>query len=380
MGPTPNTIGLSVEPLEGSIDSGVTAIGTSSGESIQSGDTLVSFTLVPGPAPKTATEAPDSAYSRARNLDLAQDSEGNWTLSWDYTNPGDTNQDGEVGINDLTPIGMHYLEQVENEFDDPLRHIDGDHNGEINLADMTSIGQNYSTDLWAYQVEMSEDGENNFITVGQLLLGEQNSTPGETVRFSYTFGAQYVENYWYRVVPVDKALAFGTPSEAISEGSRMLAGVQSEPGQKLNVTVNVHDLAVPLAQLNSVRIVYPADFSYVKDSYNCGSPGGTRDAIDGLWASFATTILFPPEAFIVEQTLPDGNKALDLNVTVIEKSLPASPTGYGDLFNLQLESASGGELSLQFQVQSTDGLTRTYYTDANDQPQSFGSSLGLEAQ
>jgi hypothetical protein len=379
-GEVPQRLGLLVEPTPGTIDVGFAAVGAND-SAIVAGDVLASFQLVNGAsAPKSASQVADENSSRARNLTLNKNDEDNWVLAWDYTNPGDANQDGEVSINDLTPIGLHYQEVIKDDFEDPLRHIDGDLNGEINLGDLTPIGSNYSNEIWAYQIEMSENGLDDFLTVGQLVLDEQSGAAGETVRFSYTFGAQYVEGYWYRVVPLNRDLAFGAPSEAVSSAGRMIQIDDVEAGKKYTVTVGVKDLRGNMANMNSCRVVYPENFKYVKDSYNCGSPGGSRDAIDGIWSSFASSILFPPENFIVEQSLGDGSKCLDLNVTTIDRTVPASPAGYGDLFNIRLEATSSAPLVLLFQTTSSDGIERTYFSDAEGNDQQFEAALGFTVQ
>ena len=69
---------------------------------------------------------------------------GTNTLSWLYYNKADYDQNGEVNISDLTPIGMHYGETVDNSWDDPLRHVDGDHNGEINVASEVGKGTTFT--------------------------------------------------------------------------------------------------------------------------------------------------------------------------------------------------------------------------------------------
>lgn len=73
-------------------------------------------------------------------------------IKWPYVLRGDTDQNGEVGLSDLTPIGMHYGEAVPT-LDDPSfvwinplagigrsRAADADGDGEVSIADLTPIG------------------------------------------------------------------------------------------------------------------------------------------------------------------------------------------------------------------------------------------------
>src|SRR4030042_1779030 len=51
--------------------------------------------------------APPGEGSRVIDLDLV-DLEGIYTLAWHYRNEGDYDQDGIVGITDVTPIAIHF--------------------------------------------------------------------------------------------------------------------------------------------------------------------------------------------------------------------------------------------------------------------------------
>jgi hypothetical protein len=311
---------------------------------------------------------------------MVQDEDGNWVLSWDYTNPGDNNQDGLVSINDLTPIGSNYNNDVSNNWDDPLRHVDTNGDGQINMSDITSIGQNYAGEIFAYQIEMWDEVQEQFIVVGQFLMGDQTIAAGETHRFHYMFGAQYAQEAWYRVIPLDKGLEYGSPSEEISEVGRRMEQVQVGAGSKITVTVSIHSLQDSMTNMNSCRVVFPSNFSYVPDSFNVGSPGGSRENADGIWAGFSPKLLLPPESLLIEADLGDGRKAVDFNVTAVQPDLPGSPVGYGDLFNFQLESSGGEPLALEFQDVCDDGIKRTYYSLADLSEKFFGNALGFTVQ
>lgn len=370
-----SVIGLAVEACPGVIEFGATAIGA---DAVLPADTmLLSFKLLPGGDERAVSAAPSSKRAMARNLELKQGEDGRWTLSWDYTNPGDNNQDGIVGVTDLTQIGQNFMTRVANSWDDPLRHIDSNHDGEINVNDITAIGQNYSAEIFSYQIEMFDEVAGEYITVGQLLLGEQEVQPGHTVRFSYTFGPQYVDSGWYRVASLDRDLQFGMPSEEISEQGRRVAPTETAAGQVATITVYANDLPYSISQLNCVRVVYPSSFSYVRESANVGSCGGARSAPDGIWASFCSGLLFPDDFFFKEVELGDGKRAVDFNITTLLRDLPAAPVGYGDLINFRLKSDSGAELVLEFQDVSEDGILRTYYSDADVEEHFFGNGIGF---
>ncbi|MCH7471594.1 hypothetical protein IIA79_01385 [bacterium] len=79
---------------------------------------------------------------------------GEWNgggLAWYSVNPGDYDQNGVVGISDISPLGMNLGEKSEDGIEfDPATHfaaIDGDGNGEINIGDLTVIGRNFGNSI-----------------------------------------------------------------------------------------------------------------------------------------------------------------------------------------------------------------------------------------
>ena len=381
-----DTIGLAAESKPGQVVAGLANTPQATLPALQSGEALCSFMLIPGASERSASSTSANSASRARNLELAKNADQEWVLAWDYTNPGDSDQDGEVGVRDLQPIASHYLESVSNSWDDPLRHIDGDSNGEINSADVVPIASNFNAHVWAYQIEMSEAIDGNYIVVGQLVLGDQQPGPGETVRFEYTFGAQYVEHAWYRVaaiVPVGNLIEVGTPSESICEDGRRLDPVEIDAGAIVTIVVRAQHLPSPITHMNSARVIFPDTFSYVPNSANPGALGGGTYDPDGIWSSFASELLFPPDTFMVERSPGsgfDGYKCIDFNVTSLVRFLDTAPVGYGDLFNFKLHNDGVKPLTLMFQGTSEDGITRTYFSDIDNEEYFFGNSISFSVR
>jgi hypothetical protein len=369
------------------LDLGLVPVKDSASPVLRPGDTLLTFQLSPAEGARSVSSAaPHGVTTRARNLAL-DNSGGNWVLSWDYTNPGDTNQDGEVGVQDLQAIGAHFHEQLKNVWADPLRHVDADANGEINLADVSSIGSNLKLNLRSYNIEMSQTGSEQFTPAGQLVLSDaqKDTSSGDTIRFKYDFAGQYVPHAWYRVVPVattaDGGEMAGAPSEAISEDGRMLPGVQCQPGQVKTITVVAEGLPAPITDLNACRVVFPASFDYVPKSFDPGAAGGPGGMPDGIWGSFADTLLLAPDAWMKPTDRPDGTRAIDFNVTVTQHHADAAPVGYGDLFSFQLKSNGSDPLTLSFETGEGSDVKRTYYctvkANGDSEDHFFGNSLGF---
>ena len=92
------------------------------------------------------------------NVEFAPLEEG-WRVSWEACLPGDYNRDGEVSIADITPIAMHYGEEVAG--DPYLTLINGIPDGVIDIAEVTKLAQFYGTRLVHFE----------------LLLGSQTAGP-----------------------------------------------------------------------------------------------------------------------------------------------------------------------------------------------------------
>ena len=107
---------------------------------------LASFRFAPGPAGQRRTVSAINSSPPAAEWD-----EGSLRLSWPYGNVGDYDQNSEVNIADLTPIGIHFGESSADPLS-ALAAIDGDSNGEINIADITPIGINYRNGLSGYRL------------------------------------------------------------------------------------------------------------------------------------------------------------------------------------------------------------------------------------
>jgi PKD repeat protein len=79
-------------------------------------------------------------------LQVSDNGDGTADFSWRYHHPGDYNLDGEVGVADITPIALNYLQSVtDGNRDNVQRFIDGDLSGEIGVSDVTPIAINFQS-------------------------------------------------------------------------------------------------------------------------------------------------------------------------------------------------------------------------------------------
>ncbi|MCB1218246.1 PKD domain-containing protein [bacterium] len=117
---------------------------------------VASVRFAPGArdALREAAKAPSGPGSRS---DISYVYGSTFGLFWHYYNQGDYDQNGEVNISDLTPLGIHLREAGPWSPASIQGVIDGDGNGEINLADITPIGSNFGARISSYNLYASDD-------------------------------------------------------------------------------------------------------------------------------------------------------------------------------------------------------------------------------
>jgi hypothetical protein len=104
--------------------------------------------------PHWIDRAPDKPRNQARNVTAYCDpQDGSLVLAWDETNVGDLNNDGEVGITDLIPVGRRYGRVSTDGFEDDWDLFpDANHDGEVNRRDTWLIEGNFGVLLSGYRV------------------------------------------------------------------------------------------------------------------------------------------------------------------------------------------------------------------------------------
>jgi len=93
--------------------------------------------------------APTSPDNKVTNL-AAIIVDGQATLTWTERNVGDYDNNGEVGVADITPIALNFgvaSGQI-------LSLVDGDKNGEIGVSDITQIALNFQNAIAGYKVNV----------------------------------------------------------------------------------------------------------------------------------------------------------------------------------------------------------------------------------
>jgi hypothetical protein len=142
-------------------------------------------------------------------------------LRWTYANTADGDQNSEVNIADLTPIGANLF---ASNAPDPFAHsdnyslIDGDNNGEINISDLTPLGANLHTRVSGYNIYSSADaGDYNPDPLAPSTL-----TPIGSIDFAAAQGEKQFERLFFEFsvpAPAPDAYYWVRPTDGETEGT-----------------------------------------------------------------------------------------------------------------------------------------------------------------
>ena len=167
--------------------------------------------------------------SAVRNLTAVDNGAEGATLQWSERNTGDYDNNGQVNIADLTPIGQNFgmAYTTESEIFAVLEVIDGDENLVITIAELTPIGQNFGSFVTGYNVYRTELSEPSEVPLAseagrwtKVLNSEATADPtiardfnGQDFRLVYTFQDDSGEGDfgWY-------VAAVGSPGDNPLEG------------------------------------------------------------------------------------------------------------------------------------------------------------------
>ncbi|MCC7477919.1 hypothetical protein IT575_05620 [bacterium] len=211
-------------------------------------------------------------------------------LEWRLFNPGDYSQDGQVLASDLTPIGIHFNEDVPAGTDPDGRDensvqdvIDGNNDGTVAVADLTAIGLNFQNKILSYNiyrssdpldVPSSNDGPNGpgTVTVANVLMSQSSGSAG-TERVFFDFGlAGDPEGAIYWVRPND-GVSDGTPSTAVLGANE----ANEDPLASLEADV-LSGLAPLTVNFDASATVDDGPFSELSFSWDFDGDGSFDDA------------------------------------------------------------------------------------------------------
>ena len=327
-------------------------------------------------SPRQASGVPSAAPQLTRNA--------RWSLlQWYYTNPGDYDQNGEVNIADLTPLGINlgrsgpFLESIMEYM------VDGDGNGEINISDITPIAVNFGNSVQGYTLYAGVEGtgyppdpaaDNGAGTksVVELALADVNISPTDRKRFVFTDSEpRYGDRYWVRA----NSDAQGPASNLTQEWEKQWhgSGLDSYP-KSWNVTqprieiVDGNPAAAWSAGDGNRRIFY------------------TR-AIDRAGSVWPTPLELPgnySDAWQPELGVVDGRPAISVPLDVSETCMyTISDMPYGGSWSPMVKSSVSGELQFELLdigghplVFGQNGASKLYFYEGDSADATLFTELG----
>ncbi len=167
--------------------------------------------------------APPGENSRVTDLDLVDNWDGTYSLVWHYRNEGDYDQNGVVGISDITPIAMHFGESVPGGDDDTLLGvIDGSDNDVVDISDITPIAMGFGNEVDGYRAEGTQSLLEDWEWVDDVSFA---GAKGAGRRY-FDVCLNYIDYQTYHVVPYDSDWIDGEASnDTLSSHSVEVSGV-----------------------------------------------------------------------------------------------------------------------------------------------------------
>ncbi|MCC7478388.1 hypothetical protein IT575_07985 [bacterium] len=208
----------------------------------------VLFARRPAPQTRISSAAPSGNGSQAP-LMLEEEQ---LNLHWLYACAGDYNQDGQVAVADLTPIGLNFGALAEGGQFPPtsaLAVVDGNQDGTISVQDLAAIGFNFRRKVTAFNVYQgtdvaqlpdANDAASELSPIGSLPFSAAGfNTASERIAFDFPLSLPPAEGEIYWVRPVDATAApesEGTPSQydgpsvvIVAPNVRIVDGNKSDP-------------------------------------------------------------------------------------------------------------------------------------------------------
>ncbi|MCD6283397.1 PKD domain-containing protein [bacterium] len=138
--------------------------------------------------------------------------EDSFNFTWSYINVGDYDQDGTVGISDITPIAMFYGEPADTP---DAEVVDGDGDGAIGISDITPLAIHYGNNVDHYVIRGTEsEGVEPDEEIGTVPFSE--GTAGSRLRFSRIYFCGTAR--FFRIFAVDSTGNIGAGSRIARGG------------------------------------------------------------------------------------------------------------------------------------------------------------------
>ncbi|MCB1219970.1 MAG: PQQ-binding-like beta-propeller repeat protein [Planctomycetales bacterium] len=121
------------------------------------------------------------------------------TFKWSLRNNGDYDQNGEVNVADITPVGIHLGKSSSDADWGKARLADGDGNGQVTIADITPIGINFGNSISGYVMQYAID-QANFSELQEISFASGVTPAGGGLK-EFTLDIPQAPSGYYMVQP-----------------------------------------------------------------------------------------------------------------------------------------------------------------------------------
>ncbi len=178
-------------------------------------------------------------------------------LEWRLVNPGDYSQDGQVLASDLTPIGIHFNEDVPagNDLDGRDSNsiqdvVDGNNDGTIAVGDLTAIGLNFQDKILRYKLFRSTDPLD--VPTSNTGPNGPGTLPLGTVELSEAIGNKATERLRFEFVLLNDpagAIYWVRPFDGVDDGTPSTTALGGAAANQPPVAAIVADVTQGFAPL-----------------------------------------------------------------------------------------------------------------------------------
>jgi PKD repeat protein len=168
------------------------------------------------PTTRIASTPPAGDINKVNDFAISDHGDGSYTLSWHYRNLGDYDQNGVVGVSDITPLAMHFGKTYNFELEaNTIQAVaDGSLNGTVGIEDVTQIAMYFGVKCAGYSLRTSPDPPASVAETTELDFLPLDLAQGEG-RIAYGADHPLPSHTYIAIVPVDGDGAFGELSNAV---------------------------------------------------------------------------------------------------------------------------------------------------------------------
>ncbi len=203
-GPVAPANGTSVQDAIAELDAMVVPQGADPAVFASLKDALRTALLARGNGKLVATP-PTGVENAIPDLVITDNGDGTYNYTWHYYNIGDYNQDGTVGVSDITPLAMHFGQTWDDTVAGDVNTLeavaDGSNNERVDIADVTPIAMHFGVQVFAYRLEKCATENGTYTEVQIIPLSAGLDKDIARMRFSIDITPE--AGMWYRLVPVD---------------------------------------------------------------------------------------------------------------------------------------------------------------------------------